>query len=65
MTRAGRIVVASALALVAAGIIVFAFLNLTSQPNTIEFTATNGQVNVTMQTVGSYGSVRIPPGCRT
>lgn len=27
-----------------------------SQPNTIEFTASSGQVNVTLQTVGSYGS---------
>jgi hypothetical protein len=43
--------------LVAAGIVMFAFINLMSQPNTIVFNAeTSGGVNVTMQTVGSYGS---------
>ena len=45
------------LGLVAAGIVAFAFVNLMSQPNTITFNQeTNGQVNVTMQTVGSFGS---------
>lgn len=34
----------------------FAFINLMSQPSTVTFAASNGQVNVTLQTVGSYGS---------
>lgn len=57
MNKSGRAAIAAVLALVAAGIVAFAFINLMSQPNTIAFNEeSNGEVNVTMQTVGSYGS---------
>jgi len=39
-----------------AGGVSFALSNLTSQPNTVDYTSSPGQaVDVTMQTVGSYG----------
>jgi hypothetical protein len=51
--RLGITIVLFVLALGGFGLGVKALL---SAPPTIDFTATNGQVNVTMQTVGSYGS---------
>jgi len=48
---------AAVFALVAAGIVAFAFINLMSQPNTIAFTQeSSGAVNVTLQSVGSIGT---------
>jgi hypothetical protein len=57
VNKTGRAALAGALALIAAGIVMYAFISLMSQPSTVTFIAgSNGQVNVTLQTLGSYGS---------
>jgi hypothetical protein len=56
VNRSGRVAVALTLTLIAAGIVAFAFINLMSQPNTIVFNAESSGVNITLQTVGTYGS---------
>jgi hypothetical protein len=55
--KAGRLATTLALLIAVIGGVVFAVLNLTLQPTTVAFTAGPGQpVNVTLQTVGAYGS---------
>jgi hypothetical protein len=55
--KAGRLATTLALLIAVIGGVVFAVFNLTWQPTTVAFTAGSGQpVNVTMQTVGAYGS---------
>jgi hypothetical protein len=55
--KAGRLATTLALLIAVIGGVVFAVLNLTWQPTTVAFTAGPGQpVNVTLQTVGAYGS---------
>ncbi|MGA3215007.1 MAG: hypothetical protein ABSD97_04865 [Acidimicrobiales bacterium] len=57
MPRVGRLAITLALLAAVAGGLAFAGVNLTSQPTTVDYTSLPGQpVNVTMQTVGSYGS---------
>jgi hypothetical protein len=55
--KAGRLATTLALLIAVIGGVVFAVFNLTWQPTTVAFTAGPGQpVNVTLQTVGAYGS---------
>jgi len=55
--KAGRLATTLALLIAVIGGVVFAISNLTWQPTTVAFTAGPGQpVNVTLQTVGAYGS---------
>jgi hypothetical protein len=55
--KAGRLATTLALLIAVIGGVVFAIFNLTWQPTTVAFTAGPGQpVNVTLQTVGAYGS---------
>lgn len=57
MPKAGRLATTLALLIAVIGGVVFAVFNLTWQPTTVAFTAGPGQpVNVTLQTVGAYGS---------
>jgi hypothetical protein len=50
VNKTGRAALAGALALIAAGIVVYAFISFMSQPSTVTFSAaSNGQVNVTLQ----------------
>ena len=57
MPKAGRLATTLALLIAVIGGVVFAISNLTWQPTTVAFTAGPGQpVNVTLQTVGAYGS---------
>jgi hypothetical protein len=54
--KTGRLATTLALLVVVIGGVVFAIINLTSQPTTVAYTTSQGQpVDVTMQTLGSYG----------
>jgi len=55
--KAGRLATTLVLLVAVIGGVVFATFNLTSEPTTVDYTTTSlGQpVNVTMQTLGSYG----------
>jgi len=56
MPKTGRLATTLALLVVVIGGVVFAIINLTSQPTTVAYTTSQGQpVDVTMQTLGSYG----------
>ena len=56
MPKVGRLAVTLALLVAVAGGLTFAGVTLASQPETVVYTAAAGQpVEVTMQTVGSYG----------
>ena len=55
VAKGGRIGLAAALTIVAAAAAMWAFMNLMTQPSTVAYAASAGQVNVVMQTVGSYG----------
>ena len=56
MGKLGRITLAIGLTVLAAAAAMGAFITLMSQPSTVAYAATAGQVNVVMQTVGTYGS---------
>jgi len=56
VAKGGRISLAAVLALLAAATAMWAFITLATQPSTVAYAATGGQVNVVMQTVGSYGT---------
>ena len=54
--RAGRLAVTIVLLAAVVGGLVFAVLNLTYEPATVDYVSSPGQsVNVTLQTVGTYG----------
>ncbi len=57
MPKAGRLATTLVLLALVAGGVAFSVITLTSQPTNVAFTAPAGQpVNITLQTVGSYGS---------
>lgn len=56
MQRTGKLAIAVVLLAAVMGGVGFALSNLTAQPVTVDYTSSPGQpVNVTMQTLGSYG----------
>jgi len=56
VTKVGRLAVTLALLVAAAGGLAFAGVSLSAQPETLAYTSSSGQpVNITMETVGSYG----------
>ena len=57
MPKAGRLATTLVLLALVAGGVAFSVITLTSEPTNVSFTAPAGQpVNITLQTVGSYGS---------
>lgn len=57
MPKAGRLTLGVGIVAVGVAVLVAAGFTLTSQPSTLTFSANqSGQVNLTMQTVGSFGS---------
>jgi hypothetical protein len=60
VSKGARLAVTLVLFAAAAVGVVFAVGALLSTPSTVDFTASGGQVNVTLQTVGSFGSGQHP-----
>jgi hypothetical protein len=57
VAKSGRLTIAIVMTVLGLGLVMYAFVSLMSQPATATFTpGASGQVNVTLQTVGSFGS---------